>query len=341
MIKSVYFPPEGKGYLYSHPEEPVKPERGWRDYRNCTEEQLKEAQKKWAKEHRAWLKVKDSFKLPCAKFLIDRKFELEPGKINIIFGPNGSGKSTIIKSIAGAANCGDGYTQFSDPSNFRYSLTWDRMEKEERYSEGEFLKVLEDRQKNTAKIEWDGYPVYYHNFSETLEHANSMFGELMNSGIINNAQDEMAFLLYGNSISAGQKAAWIFNKLVNVISNEISLKEIVEPFMNKVKNANSTWKSAYQVQYDYFSSLPNFAKKGEKTILLDEIDINLDIETVYRLYIDVLPRLVKQYNAQIVAVSHNPIILSKDIMENPVYNIISIDEDYTKDAKEILRKLAF
>jgi len=341
MIKSVYFPPKGTGYLYQLVEEPVKPERSYREYKNTSEEEFQAARKKWAKEHRAWCKVKNNFKLPCAKFLVDRKFNFEPGKINIIFGANGSGKSTIIKAIAGAASCGDGYTQFNDPSAFRYSITWDEMSESERYSNEEFLKVLEGRKKNTAQVEWDGSPVYYHNFGETVERAGSIFGELMNSGIINSAEEEIMFILGGKEISAGQKAAWIFNKLVKVISGNISLKDIVAPFMDKVKNADSTWKSAYQVQYDYYSNLPNFSKISEKTVLLDEIDINLDIETVHRLYMEVLPRLVNKYGDQIIAVSHSPIILSKDIMENPMYNVISIDESYTNDAKNILKNLNF
>lgn len=341
MIKSVYFPPKGNGYIYELVDEPVKPERFHREYKYCTDEEFKNAQKKWSKEHRAWCKVKNNFKLPCAKYLVDRKFNFEPGKINIIFGANASGKSTIIKAIAGAASCGDGYTQFNDPSAFRYSFSWDKMPESERYSKKELLKVIEGRQKNTAEVEWDGSPVYYHNFSETVERAGSIFGELMNSGIINSAKDEMMFILGGKEISAGQKAAWIFNKLVKVISGDISLKDIVAPFMDKVKNANSTWTTAYQVQYDYYSNLPNFSKVSEKTVLLDEVDINLDIETVHRLYMEVLPRLVNKYGTQIIAVSHSPIILSKDIMENPMYNVISIDESYTNDAKEILKKLTF
>ena len=341
MIKSVYFPKIGKGYIYETVEEPVKPERFHREYRTCSEEEFKEAKKKWANKHRAWCKIKNEFKLPCAKYLVGRKFEFEPGKINIIFGANGSGKSTIIKAIAGAASCGDGYTQFNDPSAFRYSFSWDKMPEKEIYSTGEFLKILDGRKKNTAEVEWDGSPVYYHNFGETAKKAGNIFGELMNSGIINSAKEEVGFLLGEKMISAGQKAAWIFNKLVRVISNEISLKQIVEPFMDNVKNANSTWTSAYEVQYEYYSKLPNFLNVKEKTLLLDEIDINLDIETVYRLYMEVFPRLVDKYGTQIIAVSHSPLMLSKQIMENPMYNVISIDEQYTSDAKEILRKLEF
>lgn len=341
MIKSVYFPPKGNGYLYELVEEPVKPERSYREYRNISEEDFNKARKNWAKSHRKWCKVKNDFKLPCSKYLVDRTFNFEPGKINVIFGANGSGKSTIIKAIAGAASCGDGYTQFNDPSAFRHAFSWEKMSENERYSMEEFLKVLESRQKNTAQVEWDGCPVYYHNFGETVERAGSIFGELMNSGIINSAKDEMMFILGGKEISAGQKAAWIFNKLVKVISGDISLKDIVDPFMDKVKNANSTWTSAYQVQYDYYSNLPNFSKVNEKTVLLDEIDINLDIETVHRLYTEVLPRLVNKYSTQIIAVSHSPLILSKEIMENPMYNVVSIDETYTNDAKNILKKLKF
>lgn len=341
MIKSVYFPPNGTGYLYEFVEEPVKPERYDREHINVSEEEFQEAIKKWAKEHRNWCKVKNNFKLHCAKFLVNRKFNFEPDKINIIFGANGSGKSTIIKAIAGAASCGDGYTRFNDPTAFRYSFNWDKMSDSERYSKEEFLKVLEGRQKNTAQVEWDGSPVYYHNFGETVERAGSFFGGLTNSGIINSAKEEAMFILGGKEISAGQKAAWIFNKLIKVIGVEVSLKDIVAPFMDKLKNANSTWTSAYRVQYDYYSKLPNFSKVSKKTVLLDEVDINLDIETVHRLYIEVLPRLVKKYGAQIIAVSHSPIILSKDIMENPMYNVISIDEEYTNDVKSILKKLTF
>ena len=341
MVNSVYFPIIGNGYLYELKEEPVKPDRSYREYRRCSEEEFKEALSLWKKKHNEWKKVKNEFKLPCSKLLIDRKFEFIQHGINIIFGPNGSGKSTILKAIAGEANCRDGYTTFSNPSDFRNSFNWDDLTEEERFNEKEFLDVLEKVKGNTSVVDYDGYPVYYHNFYQTESNSRGMFGELENSGLINNSEDEIAFILYKTQISSGQKGAWLFNKLVKVVSEEISLEDICEPYKSKINGYNSVWATCYKSQYEHFSNLPNFSKKDKKTLLLDEIDINFDIETVYRLYTEILPRLVNKHNIQIIAVSHNPIVLSKQVTENPVYNVISIDEQYTKDTLNTLRKLEY
>ena len=216
MVKSVYFPEQGKGYIYEKIEEPVKPDRSYRNWGGMSKEEYAAANRQYKKEHKAWEKVKDNYKLSCAKLLIGRKFEFAPNKINILFGPNGSGKSTILKAIAGSLHCGDGYTTFAEPIQF--SNCWGIDEPESvRYGKDAFLGIIEKAKGNSSVVDVDGSPIYYHNFTSTEMHAHAA-GDLMDSGIINSIEDEAIMLLYGSQISAGQKAAWLFNKLVKVFS---------------------------------------------------------------------------------------------------------------------------
>lgn len=332
MIKSITFPESGIGYIYEKPEKPVKPNKRYREYSRMANDDFKKALLEYKKELKAWEKIKDNYKLPCSYNLIGKTFNFSRG-VNIIFGANGSGKSTIIKCLASEAICGDGYSTFMEPTKLGSIF-------EEDYNEDALQKAITKRKLNSSIVEWDGYPVYYHNFVKTLNEAGNIFGGLTKSGIISNAGEEMIYTLYSKEISSGQNAIWLFNKLINVVSNDVSLKDIVSPYI-KNDRLNSVWKRCYELQYDYFSKFENFEKSGEKTLLLDEIDVNMDIETVYKLYTIILPNLSEKYNIQFIAVSHNPMILSKQIYDNPVFNIVSLDENYTNGAKEILKQLKF
>ena len=53
----------------------------------------------------------------------------------------------------------------------------------------------------------------------------------------------------------------------------------------------------------------------------------------------ILPKVVETTGIQIIIISHSPIVLSKKIRNNEIYNIISIDEDYTKDCIDRLNEM--
>ena len=44
---------------------------------------------------------------------------------------------------------------------------------------------------------------------------------------------------------------------------------------------------------------------------------------------------------QIIIVSHSPLILTRNIYENPLYNIISMDDEYTDECLDKLKNYSF
>ena len=83
--------------------------------------------------------------------------------------------------------------------------------------------------------------------------------------------------------------------------------------------------------------MPNYDKECPITLLLDEIDKSLDIETVWLLYHDILPQLVEKFGIQIICVTHSPLILTDTIYNSDKYNIISIDDEYTNNVRTLLK----
>ena len=109
-----------------------------------------------------------------------------------------------------------------------------------------------------------------------------------------------------------------------------------------MKHINETWQKMYAGLLAYFKKAYNPSAKNKKmTVLLDEIDKSLDITSVIMLYETILPELATKYPIQIIAVSHSPIVLTNNIFDNPMYNIISLDRMYTKQCRKSLSKYSF
>ena len=181
MIKSIKFPKQGEGYLYTKPENPGKaPNKESYEYSDWDfshnrkngkkvykEEKFARDYEQWEKEKKYYDDNKGKFINPAAKTLIGKEFDFEPGKLNIIFGPNGCGKTTILKAIAGTAGIvGDGMTHPGDPLDV---FGWDN----DRESIEAVAKHIEKLKQNTADVVWDGNVVYYDNFAHTFNLGNS------------------------------------------------------------------------------------------------------------------------------------------------------------------------
>lgn len=274
------------------------------------------------------------------KNLLNHKFEFAPNRINVLFGPNGSGKTTILKAIAAGSMCGIGY-QFDGFTNLQcycpenMNLPWG----EEKDFNKALKEALENRAGNQFKLEWDGYPVYYENFASRKSYS---FGDL-EGGLIEDGLEEMNYILGKDRSSAGQTTIWMINKLTSIAIRNIDINKMFEDVKKRMKHVNDLWSGCYQANLDYFNK---FYKEGNEkdnklTVLLDEMDKSLDINNVVRLYTELFPRLVEKYPIQLILISHSPIILSKNIRENPIYNIISLEEDYTKQCIENLKTINF
>ena len=331
-VKSVKYPKKGTGYLYNKLERPVKPDIYTRRRYKKDENRYKEEMDMYEKDMEYYKEHKGEYVLKCSNNLVGRKFIFDDKKINIIFGPNGSGKSTIIKSIAGVALTTDGFSKVHEPLEFR---NWGRLE-----SKYDPQTIVEDISQNTSIVEWEGNPIYYNNFEETLSNGRGYFGEIQGS-IINNTEEEIIYRLsVDKKTSAGEKSAYIFNKIIKNASSKKSLEEIVMPKIKDFLSYNDVWKTAGQNQLDYFKQFELFSTQSPITLLFDEIDKSLDITTVVNLYTNIFPLVAKKFGCQIITVSHNPLILSDKICgDKDKYNIISMDENYTKESINLVKSL--
>lgn len=263
--------------------------------------------------------------------LLDRRFEFSSNKINVLFGPNASGKSTIIKALASYCLCGDksssdGLTNMFkyEPLDFSINL-WDG-------TKYPIEELIVKSAGNQIVVDWDGGFVYNDNFSKRRGYS---IGDLTGS-ILNDVGEELHYMFGKDKSSLGQMSIFFINKITKLCTQEIKFSDMIEYYKKRIKSVNDNWADAYKKQYEYLSKY-HTDDKCQMTVLLDEIDKSLDIINVYKLYTVVLPQLIKKYNIQIILVSHSPIILSDKIFNSEDYNIISLDENYTKSARELLK----
>ena len=342
MIKSITFPKKGEGYIYAKPENPGKaPSKNDHRYKDFTTNGFKYVFKKkkydqdyeqWEKEKKYYDENKGKFINPAAGVLIGKTFNFEPGKLNIIFGPNGCGKTTILKAIAGNAGIiGDGMTKAGEPTEV---FGW----ADERNVE-EVAKHIEKLKQKTCNVDWDGNVVYYDNFAHTMRMGYSSIGGLEGTALGTFA-DEIMFRTNETKINSGKKAMWMLGNILEYQKRGITIEKIFEPHL-KDKRQKSLWMNSYKTQAEYFKQYENYGKEVPMTILLDEPEVNFDIMTVWNLYNTAFPKICKDYGTQFITVSHSPIVMCEDIINNEYVNLISLDEDYTKEVKGLLKTMNF
>lgn len=277
--------------------------------------------------------------------LLNRKIEFLPEKINVIFGPNASGKSTILKALAAYCQCGnsdnlDGWTNrfFVTPHNAQYQHNW--------FDEGDedydlvIDKSISHIMQNNAVVEWDGVPVYADNFSTRKSHGSlgDMCGSIFSGE--RGGFEELQWTMTKNQMSLGQNSMFILNKIIPMMKNPVSLQTIIA---TDKPNYNDKWINMFDANVRRLNKIYNDSSEHSScnTFMFDEMDKSMDIENVAFLYGQMLPDLVKQFKVQIIIVSHSPLILTKNIVDNPLYNIISMDEAYTQKCKEMLSQFSF
>lgn len=335
MIKSLTFTGE-YGYISEKLEEPINPIRrsGFRNQKLSDKD--RECLKQYKKVHKEWEKHKDDYNNPIlAKNLLNRTFNFEPNKINLIFGPNASGKTTILRALGGVAGTTDGYAQLYGPldvSDFFEKATIETFKK----------KKIQKMMCNSAIVDWDGTPIYYDNFANRKSYGS--LGDLSGSVLGSDIITEIQYIMSKEKMSQGQNSLYLMSRLINIAKQHLSYKDIFSQYVNddgtyKAMNVNESWEEAYKAQLDYYMGFENSFKKLPGTFLFDELDKSLDIINTCYLYDTILPKVVETTGIQIFIISHSPIVLSKKIRNNELYNIISIDEDYTKDCIDRLNKM--
>ena len=333
MFKSITFPLKGAGYIFEEFEEPVKPTRF---SRGCSSaEGYNKAVEEWKKETKAWKSLTDKHKhLYLYKNLAGKTFTFAEDKINVIFGPNGSGKTTILKALAGEAFCKDGFLSLGEPLAVG---GWAEDKTEE-----DVIRYKEGKKCNTCEVVWTGNPVYYDNFEQTYREGYGFFGGIGGSALGNGLETEMLYRLGVGTISAGQNTAFIFSKVLARLKEAKTLKALIEQkYAGDMEHSNLTWRKCWQAQIDFLSKHEDFDKEVPASVIFDEMDKSLDITKVITVYTKLFPAILEKTGMQVITVSHNPVILSDEIFNNPKYNIISIDDAYTAEARVQLSQLNF
>ncbi len=335
MIKSIIFDGK-KGYIgerYGKSDKPEKPNRDDYYFKKYThgmervvdEEKFQRSMEEYNNELSFYNAHKGEYKVACSELLVGRKFEFADDRINLIFGPNASGKTTILKGIASHALCEDGWSKFIEPINFDN-------DNPKKSLPSNIFKMC--RTSNT--VDWDGSPIYYHNFDGRREYG--YIGDLTGS-ILGSLAEEMGYRMARDRFSKGQNMFYQISKLSKIMSKHVTYEDVLRPYKEKYGpgKANSCWSNCYQAQEDYFKSFPMaFDPNGQNTYLFDEIDKSMDILSIHLLYTKYLPDMMDKYGHQILIISHSPIVLRDEIYNSEKYNIISMDEEYTEKCKQLL-----
>jgi len=308
------------------PEERDRKLEEWNEKKRMLNEQ-------YEKELEEYNKKKGEYENPyLAKCLINRKIRFSDNRVNVIVGPNGCGKSTIIRAIAAYAGCGlDGFPVLKEPSMLKYVITG--ASTEEDYDD-QIEKTIIQEMKNPCRIDWDGTPVYFHNFSARLERAGNSFGSIQGGGgFISNCAEEAMWHINKGQMCGGERAVYMLQNLYETVNRTVSYDEL---FAYDSKRVNDVWMNTFEAQRRHYGKFRNFSVKKPCTLLLDELDQNFDIATNIQLYGEFLPTLIERTGIQIISVSHSPIVLSDAVFNSERYNVISIDEEYTAQCRENL-----
>lgn len=283
-----------------------------------------------------WRKLDGKYKVACSEGMIGRRFEFVSDRINLIFGPNGSGKSTILRGIASHALTFDGYSQFIKPLEFNVPLR--EIEDVETYF-SRIGEVVLGMCRAESVVEWDGSPVYFHNFEERERRSTGSFGELTGS-VLGNVGEEVLYHMERGKHSLGENGFNMFYKIVGIMGRHVTYEDILKPYLGLYGSLSDSnpWRMAYDAQEKYYRSFPKaFDPDGINTFLLDEIDKSMDIVNVDALYTKVLPAVFEKFGRQIIVISHSPLVLRDSVYGSDMYNFISMDEEYTEKCRRVVK----
>jgi predicted ATP-dependent endonuclease of OLD family len=213
----------------------------------------------------------------------DVTFEFTDG-INIITGRNASGKSVLLKIIKTLCCINDAtYPTMPDPIDLSNFMTDEWLTIPDYISE-----ELEKKDFPKSFLSWDGSMVHY----LTPEYFDSRnMWEKLDSPIPNKEIFSMGDVL-NKMMSKNSQGESIIQLLVR-------LYELHTEYDEPLTNVNDTWLTASDTFQNWLNSFP---KDGKPTLLIDELDLNLDLDN-QKFYWDYIKNLTKKW--QVIVISHS------------------------------------
>jgi len=241
----------------------------------------------------------------------DVTFEFSPD-INIITGRNGSGKSILLKIIKTHCCIDDStYPTMVHPVNIRKGFF-----ENDYYTILEYInKKLKNYKFPKSKLEWDGNIIHY--LTPEYFSPSNMWDKLDSPYKFDNKE------LYGigdvilnfiDNKSKGENVIQLLNKI-----NNLNIQ-----YNEPLKDVNDVWQKADNIFQNWLNS---FSKEGKPTLLIDELDTNLDLDN-QKYYWDYIQYLTKKW--QVIVISHSIFAFKKENV-----NHIRLNEEYFNKIKKL------
>ena len=137
-----------------------------------------------------------------------------------------------------------------------------------------------------------------------------------------------------------QKDMMFLCKVFNLMLIRVKFTNIFSNYIRKSEIWNDLWQSCVDAQVEYYNDFPMAQSNDlQNTYLFDEFDKHLSIANTINLYTEYLPNVFEKSKPQIILVSHSPIVLSKAVSDTGIYNLVSLDEEYTETCKKRLAEI--
>ena len=161
-------------------------------------------------------------------------------------------------------------------------------------------------------------------------------------------EDEVGWLINRGKTGVGERAKAVIGLMTDQLREPLKTFQMNEDFdnywkrllqENEKKTKEDCWYQAQKTCLDYLSEGITEDTEQQATVLIDELDHGLDVLSVYEMYGEYIPKLQSKLGCQVICTSHSPIVLSNEVSEK--YNIISLDDEYTEQVIDLMKKLTY
>jgi len=241
-----------------------------------------------------------------------KTIKFTPG-INVIWGRNGVGKSLLLKAIGKYCfvdqTGGGGWSK-----NYLIGFNFNYYDYKYKSNDKNLSNVYEFDKNSKIDIDWSGDACFYMHHDNMIDWHSTMGYEMAGSEWIRGIGKILdVYKKHGHHPSSGQIIKGIAEMLLNVSEPDLTIENDVFTSYNIAE----------------YIKLRKESFKGElkPTLLLDEVDSQLDLFNQMWFHKEVVPELAKKY--QIILVSHSV------FAANYYQNMIELDNSLAQIKKEL------